>query len=226
MVSRVFLGNNGVMKSQSGNAFVITLLSIVLLGALTFVLSRQMGGTAMQSTSAEQEDLYANGLISTASQYEAVISQMLQTGATIDTLNFALPSDSDYTTGNTLLKVYHPAGGGMTPPKPIPAGMSDGRGNEFFLVTDNADWVAPSKNFTVFAVSSLSESVCQKLNKIITGSTAIPEIAGDAVSDFKSGGNGSLNAARCPGCEGKRMACVLFPDDNGQHLFYAIVAAP
>lgn len=213
------------MTSQSGNAFVITLLSIVLLGALTFVLSRQMGGTSLQSASDEQVELYANGLIATANQYSFVLEQMMQSGVhSNQSFNFMLPSDPDFNTGTTIYKVHHPAGGGMMPPKPVPAEMSDGQGTGIGFSLDEVEWMSSDPS-NILVLYSLSAAVCGKINKILTGSETIPSISSFNTDYFIEGGNAYLNATQCPGCDGKPMLCMYSPDEN-QHIFYAVLYSP
>lgn len=210
------------MGSQSGNAFFITLISVVLLGALTLVVARQMGGNAVQSISAEKAALYANEIISQATSAANVVHQMMETGATVDTLNFDRPSDASFNTGNTLVKLFHPAGGGLNLPKPIPADMAGtGSFNVYKVGLDYVDWTPtfPGKD-VVSSIYDIRAEVCAAINKRLTGSETIPDWAG-GFEDF-GGEGGAMTVGNCAGCDGKPLLCV---HDTGNDIygFYAVL---
>ena len=206
---------------QSGNAFVITLISVVLLGALTMVVARQMSGGAANSISDEKVALYANQVINQATSAANVVQQMMSTGTTVDTLNFDLPTDAAFNTGTTINKLYHPAGGGLNVLPSIPADMvGTGGFNVASVGIDFVEWTPSASSDVVMRVFDLRQEVCAAINKRLTGSETIPDWNGD----FEDFGNesGSMFAVNCATCSGRPMLCVKDLSDN-VYGFYAVL---
>lgn len=223
------------MKRQSGNAFFVTLLSVVLLGALTFVLSRQMGGVDAGSTaiSAERASIYADKLMGQALVMQDALIKMSETGTTFSNVNFILPSDAAFNTGSNINKVYHPGGGGVNLPMDPPTDMLDPSYNftdptlRYWQVKTNAntEWTPTTDTDILYSFLGLSAEVCAALNEKITGSKAIP--VGVGGFGFQSlftntGTPADLISGRCPSCVGYPMLCVQHPTYTYQRVFYTI----
>lgn len=220
-------------RTQSGNAFVITLISVILLGALTFVLTRQMNATVPDQLSDEKASLYAERFIAQANAMQLVIQQMLQTGASVETLNFDEPSSGTFNSGNTMLKVYHPAGGGYNySPLPLEARSSSWSGSGLtdygwhFQYGYNVEWTPTAATDIIYTLMGLTQQICEKINLKLTGDATIPTASyasGSPYNALFSNGATDANfmAADCAGCDGKQMLCVK--DGTTNYGMYAIV---
>ena len=221
------------MNHQRGNAFIITLVSVILLGALTFVTMRQMGASTSQTLSDEKATLYANQLIAQANEMKGVIDQMLTTGSTIDTLNYDLPSSGTFNSGTTINKVFHPAGGGLNVPAINPeSAASDytGTPNWGIQYGYNVEWTPSTDTDVIYTFMGVKKSICAKINFLLTGNSTIPmsiQPNGTGFSRFFSHGatDADFLSSDCSSCNGKPQYCVGKSGGNTtDYAFYSIVA--
>lgn len=217
------------LKARRGNAFLITLVSVVLLGAVTFVLSRQIGGTQAQNIAPEKAELYANQIIAHAEAMKMVLQQMQSLGVKPEEVSFEKSSSGTFNSGDVAKKVYHPAGGGLTlPPDPSADFYKTGYGMAFvnwqYQNVTNVEWTPSTATDIIYSISGLRDDVCAAINKKITGSTAIPvvslNVGGKLV--YVTSGNSNFMASNCTACNGLPMLCIQ-KDNTGTNTFYSIV---
>lgn len=210
-----------------GNAFLITLVSVVLLGTLTLVVARQMGGSTAQNISTEKADLYASRVITHAEEMKAVLQQMQMLNVDPASLDFEKPSSGTFNSGTTSLKVFHPAGGGL---KESPVPPSDFYKTGYSGVTDwqlqkgtNVEWTPSSATDVIYSLWGMNDAVCSAINKKITGTTTIPTTGVLFSSVFQFGATDSaFTASDCASCSGYPMLCI---QSSGTNAFYSIVLA-
>jgi hypothetical protein len=218
---------------QRGNAMIYILLSLALIGALTLVMSRQadQGGDDL---SADQAELLATQILAYAASAQTAVDGMMQTGSTAAQINFIRPSEAGFDTPPNIHKLYHPAGGGLS------AGPSNSNIFTGTSVTpppgwyvaryNNVAWTPTSANDVIITAHQISESICKSINKKITGTSTIPQLAGTTLlgnvllgTSNGASGNENLTATECPGCVGFPSLCIA----NGPGLawsFYSIIS--
>ncbi len=216
-------------RKTRGNAFLITLVSIILLGALTFVVARQINSTSAQTISNDDAEIFASRIMAAGEEMKLVIQQMQMMNVTIDQLNFDLPSSGTFNSGNTLLKVYHPSGGGMKPVTiPTRALRTTISPTQWQIQTGtNVEWTPTAASDVIFSFYQPSDAVCKKINKKITGSeTTVSLPVGAFTSQLFILGNNpplDLDSTTCPNCVGYSSLCVSTP--SGPNIYYSVVAA-
>lgn len=222
------------IKRESGNALIYVLIAVVLFGALSFALSRQMDSGETATLSDEKADLYATQLINYVAQAKGSVDQMLFSGSKISDLVFTLPGTATFETGSPIHKVYHPGGGGLIPgvlpPEVVydsiselwPPGWYMGRFN-------NVEWSPSTDDDVILVAYKIAESVCESINLKLTGSMSIPTIVTSSAlyevfvdpAIHNSGVPTDFLEASCASCKGKPSLCVTY---NGDFAFYSIIA--
>src|SRR5262245_7145714 len=116
------------MKSQSGNALWFILIAIVLLGALTMLLTRS-GSTSSQSGNVERLRITASQILRYAKGLESAVDQMKTRGVSENEISFQNSTTAtNYTNATctrTDCKVFDVGGGGQDY-KAAPSGANDG----------------------------------------------------------------------------------------------------
>jgi hypothetical protein len=189
--------NQGMKRtlSQSGNALWFILLAIVLLGALTILLSR--GGTSVnQSGDVEQARIKSGQLMRYAKGIEASIDQMKLRGVSESLISFENDDTAtDYTNAGCTTndcKVFANGGGGQTYNKP--GGVNDGS-DWIFTGANNVGTIAypvgttasRTGNDLVMLLPNVSTEVCIQANKdlgVAIDSTIPEDSTGIATTPF------------------------------------------
>ena len=215
-------------NTDAGNALIYVLIAIVLFAALGFTLSRQTTDSDVSEIDDAKVEFYAAQIIAYAAQAKSAVDQMTFTGSTITDFDFVLPGGAGYTTAPHIHKIFHPEGGGLTrgnlPPKavleistPPDAGWHMGRFN-------NVEWTDSTGTDVILTAHQITKSVCEALNKKITGSTTIPALTGD-LDDYliDTATDNDLTVAVCASCESYMSLCV---SDNtvSAYSFYTVLA--
>lgn len=220
-------------KTETGNAFVYILLAVVLLAALTLVLSRsQEGDSSMDELTEAKIELYANNIIQYAAAAQRAVDQMTISGTVIDNIDFILPSDAAFETGSDINKLYHPDGGGLVY-KPMPSNYQDEIASApsagFYIGRfNNVEWTETSADDVIFTAWEINDQVCAKINKLITGSSTIPTVtSADPSSQFVDttfGGaaNADFTTTECAACESYPTLCI---QSGSVKAYYQILAS-
>lgn len=223
-----------MIKNQKGNVFVYILIAVGLFAALMFVISKSATQTDAAGELSEGESkIVAGEIITYAASATNTLSQMQQTGATINMIDFMLPSDTDFNIAPTIYKFFHPDGGGFNyKPLPTKASADDKTGlaaGYYIGRFNNIEWTPTTANDVVFTAYEIKESVCKELNQKVVGSTNIPTVTGDSLQnlfvydDLHSGTNANFMKADCPICDEISALCVT--DGSGKYAFYSILEA-
>lgn len=225
------------INTQSGNALVYVLIAIALFAALSFTLARNTDTSEADMLSDDQAELYAVQLISYATQAKSAVDQMIFTGSDIDDLDFTLPNEADFNTPPHIHKVYHPDGGGLNPARipeeAIDQSTSDPPPRWYMGRFNNVEWTDTSNDDVILVAFQIKQSVCEKLNQKITGSTSIPTM-GDSIKEtmiddaYYTGTNVDLTtdptgSPICGDCHKKASLCVQNQAGDA-YGFYTIIA--
>ena len=222
--------NSESRKNERGNVLIYVLIAIALFAALSFTLGRQTDTGEAGTISDDKLTLYATQMIDYAAQVKSVIDQMEFQGIRYDDMDFTLSTDADFenqTTTRNIYKVYHPAGGGLID-KPIPEDVLQAvsSGAKWHLGRfNNVEWTPTTDQEIILTAHQISEPLCKKLNTIITGSDAIPQLSGNIGTFFvDTSTNEDLENSDCNACIDKLSLCV----ENGTgdaYSFYNIIVA-
>ncbi len=225
-------------QNEKGNALIYVLIAIALFAALSMTLGRQTDTSEAGSLSDEKAEIYATQLVNYAGQAKSAVDQLIFTGTKIEDIDFTLPAEGSFGNPPAGNKIYHPAGGGLSPgilnPEAVsqtdtnpPAGWYMGRFN-------NVEWTKTTATDVILVAYQINKKICEKINEKITNSTAIPELA-DRISatminaSLHSYGNvdfttktGTVNVI-CPECDNKASLCVQSHHEE-IYGFYTILA--
>lgn len=210
---------------------IYILIALALLGALTFTLTRQaeQGGDDIAQ---DQADLLATQVIAYAGAAKQVIDQMTMSGSNVNALSFVTPNQTSFDTGSNIHKVYHPSGGGLSyktaDPKFFDSLIAFSNPEEGFYIGryNNTVWTPTSALDVLFSVYGIKQSICEALNRRITGSPTIPTHGSTRTAlvpgEYHNLGTNSFNPGQCPACEGMPSLCVS-NGDASVFIYYSIL---
>lgn len=230
-------------SSQSGNVLIYVLIAIALFAALSFTLGRQTDSSEAGSLSSEKAELVATQLISYASQAKSAVDQMEFQAIRMTNLNFILPTESGFNSGTNIYKVYHPDGGGLNPgtmPENAKAsGISNPDAGWYMGRFNNVEWTplgssAGAGNYedVILTAYGISQTICENINKKITGDTTIPtsqEALKDILVDHqRHSGTSNTDITTetgsppvCAECHNRASLCI---QEGGIFAFYTVIA--
>lgn len=222
-----------MIGNQKGNVFVYILIAVGLLGALMFALSKSASQSDAGAELSDGENkIIAGEIIAYAASASNALSQMQQTGATINMVDFMLPSDTHFNDAPTVYKLFHPDGGGLNykaiPAKAIVASSSGLAPGYYVGRFNNIEWTPTTAQDVVFAAYKLKKGVCEELNRKVAATTTIPTVSAATLpnlfvfDDLHSGTNADFNKVNCAACEEVSALCVT---DGTDYVFYSILEA-
>lgn len=222
------------MKSQSGNALVFVLIAVVLLGALTMMLTRS-GGSSDDSGDYERMQIYASEIMRFGKDLQNGVQTLISRNCSENTLNFdyssaatgyenaAAPSDQS-------CDLFSAKGTGLTwktPPSNLTSsaylvnaantlsGAGCDTGNS--TCTDLALWV-----------TGLSVDACVQINQMlnVTNPSNAPPADSDNLVDTTTKFTGSYGFVRAVAdagsvISGKDAACIQ--TSAGNYAFYYVI---
>ena len=220
-------------RADTGNAFVYILLATVLLGALSFAISKNQDASPQSDIDDARVRSAVTSILSYEAQARNAINGMVQSGTKIDDIDFVLPNKTAFNTAPNINKLFHPNGGGLQW-RALPAsavgpsqgsslpvqGMYVGRFNNF-------QWTPSTAQDVVFTAHTITKDVCAALNLKITGSAAIPNIGNSRPmmvdSAISATANVDMTVSKCATCDGKPSFCVFNGGSN--YDYYSILVA-
>lgn len=217
-------------RGESGNAFMIVMLGVVLFAALMFTFSRsaRQGGENMSD---RQAQLAIADILTYAERIESAANRTMIRGLSESQLSFENPSSAGYANGGcpgNSCKVFHKSGGAVEWKKPAPG-----------LLTVTGDWVITGHNEVpdvgddakpdlVLMLPGLSRSVCLKINEVLKVANAGGNPPQDADTIDQTKFTGSFSSAARIGAaaqlSGIRTACVMHTQPNpDDYVFYRVL---
>lgn len=218
---------------ERGNVLLLIMAAIVLLGLLTQMVSRS---SQQQSDVIELQtrDNQINAMFTQSSTLNGAIQQMVANGedpATLyQNLLMTAPGDGGFETAPHRFKVYHPLGGGVNYMSRS-SSTSDGSA----VVADNFK-INPGSIVTgvgptdatigdiLFTASIASDSYCQRINELITGSTHVPVLDTAVFDDLLAGTPVTIDGTNCADCVRVPRICVS--NTGGSAWAYYAVLLP
>ena len=200
--------------NETGNVLFIILIAIAALALLTQMLSHSSSEQSDTLLRQAQDDEISR-MLTQAATLSSGLQQMVMNGedaaALYLNLSILKPGDAGFETSPHYLKIYHPFGGGIKY-------MSSSSGSNSTVATDFK--ISPASIITgvgatdtlgdiLFTSKISSEALCQKINKILTGSTAVPPILVTADFDLLFAGTAiTITAGNCASCVNIPRLCV------------------
>lgn len=157
------------------------LLAIFLIGLITAAL--RSGG--LEGANTDREDLVIKiaQVRQNAAEFEHAINLIMQNGISEDDISFASPdAPSVYGTydSSPISEVFNPSGGAATY-RPVPSGINDGSGWEFYGSTALPD-VGSDRSDLVAVLPHVSEAFCAQINTITNQTAQQPTDTGECVN--------------------------------------------
>lgn len=215
------------MSRENGNAMVYVLIAIALFGFLTVALSRQNNQSDGQDLTDEIVSLFTNELINYTSSAQQVLDMMIMSGSDVSDLVFLTPGDAGFETGSHAHKVFHPAGGALKHEANYTADASNGGSNDWWFQDNlNVEWTDTTAADVIITANDIKQSICENINRKITGNTTIPALTGDTEDIFDPDNYtaGAFNSTNCAGCDGFVTLCVSNSAVD-TFAYYSIIAA-
>ncbi len=205
-------------RQENGNAFVYVLIAVVLFAALSFILVRQEDSKETGTITPETAKILATQLITTATQIKSALDQMQFAGTNASEMDFAKPGA--FGAAPHFDKVFHPDGGGVTLPplssNALPVTTVTTPNSSWYLGRfNNIEWTPTTAQDIILTAYGINEMVCEEVNRIIIGTTDIPQLTQTARSllvDVAEHGtaNNPLTPVNCPDalCADQVSLCV------------------
>ena len=201
-------------RREKGNVLFIILIAIAALALLTQMLSHSSVEQS-DALSRQAQDDEISRMLTQAAVLSGAIRQMVINGedaaALYLNLSILKPGDAGFETSPHYLKIYHPFGGGIKY-------MSSSSGNSSTVATDfniskasiiTGVGATDTLGDILFSAKISSEALCQKINKILTESTAVPPILATADFDLLFAGTAvTIAAGNCASCVNIPRLCV------------------
>jgi hypothetical protein len=232
--------NNSNRNNESGNAFIIVMVGVVMFVALSFTVSKGMRSDNTNKLSVREIELAASDILNYASQMERAINRMRRNGISETELDFSNTVDTAYITNPNCIddtcKVFHPAGGNIRFTSP-PDGANDGtlwRINGRNNVHELGRTCFGSSRCTdlIMFLNGMDLDVCNEINaKLGHNFSTPPTDPGNAVG-YKNrfgigsmfGSNTSIGDATGNPINGLSSACVQTDATPTEyHFFYALI---
>lgn len=228
--------------SQAGNALWFILIAVVLLGALTILLTRS-GSNVTQSGDVEQQRITASQLLRYAKGLESAIDQMKMRGVSENTISFENSTTAiDYTNASctsTDCKLFDAGGGGQTyRPAPTSASTDEWIFTGANNVGTTDDPVGTTDDITgndlIMLLPNVREDLCKQINRDLdvgTSGTIPVETTGIATTAFTGTYPGGaavvLDGDPTPfELDGKRGGCFInaAPNPDVIYFYYVLLA--
>ena len=217
------------MNRASGNILMYVLIAVVLFGALSFVLTRQLDDESPVGSVAEgKARLRGEELINYATSMRTAIEQMRVMQNVLPTeLSFLKPTDTGYATPPNNGKVYHPAGGGLNVFNATDETFEPGSAKRGWVAQQgtNVQWTSSSASDVIFTFLDVATDACKAINYRLYKDDTIPTTTINASVMLINGGgdDGDFTLASCPSCNQRVSFCVK--DSAGANVFYNVVLA-
>jgi hypothetical protein len=217
------------MKSTSGNVLLYVLIAVVLFGALSFMLTKQMDGNSTTNSLKRGTDrLSSEDLINYATTMRSVVEQMTVIQNVLPTeFSFIKPADVGYNTPPHSAKVYHAAGGGMNLFNAKDAFFAPTSAKRGWIVQQgtNVEWTRTTASDIILTFLDVENSLCQEINTRLYKDSSIPTTTVDSSAMLVNGGgdDADFTLASCPSCNQRVSFCIK--DAAGKNAFYNIILA-
>lgn len=223
--------------SARGNATIYVLILVALFAALGFVVSRQGDTSESSALTGQKADLVAGEILTYPAQVKQAIDMLTMSGVDPSDLNFTQPGQVNFNTAPTINKVFHPDGAGLSlatlPAQAVAESSNNPPAGWYLGMFNNIEWSTTTEPDVILVAYQISEDMCKRLNKKLTGAETIPVMT-DTIPNLlidkeypagnviHSGTNDNLTVANCAACEGRPSLCVGDPGGT-RYGFYSMI---
>lgn len=216
-------------RSESGNAFMMILIGIVLFSALAFTFTRS-GRQGISNVSAQEASLIASDVIAYGQALERGVNRMRVKSISESDLDFS-GAGGGYTNpgcSDDKCKIFNPAGGQQIW-QPNIKKANDGTAWVFTgaisvakVGRDDGDAKASE---LIAVMANVNPAICMEINRklnVTNPADAPPVSNGVGVSTLYAGTFTAGSAISSPELDGKRAAC--FKDGTRNHYYQVLLA--
>lgn len=223
------------LRRQRGNALWLLLIAIVLMGAVTMILSRS-GSSVEQTGDYEYARVKALAVLRYAQGLEAAVQQLMINGCSENDISFENGAvaglENTRNPSNEFCFVFSPKGAGQTWQSFSEADVFNGGDavvlNDLAVEGVGTDGNA-AENTDLLLLIETTQSICLQINRELGVSTDAAEIT-TKVADFTKAYQGDFNPpslrigdADSPALKGRMTGCVI--GLGGEYLFYQVLMA-
>ena len=200
---------------QRGNILIAILVAIVVVAMLTMAVS-QYSEQQSDSVTRQTQDDQISRTLTQASTLGSAVHQMLVNGedpATLYTnLSQLKPGDTGFETAPNNFKIYHPLGGGvsyMAASSPQASAIATAFNINAASIIKGVGPTDVTVGDIVFTAKIASASACQRINKILNGSTTVPVLTTSTFDAlFTAGTTVTVDSSNCASCVNVPRLCV------------------
>ncbi len=224
-------------SKSSGNALIYVLIAIILLGALSFAISRSSDSNPQGEISEAAAKTAATSILAYEAQVKSAVNQMIMNGTKPSDIIYTMPWEPTFNDAPTANKLFHPDGGGLqwkgfnpsifrTGGNPTPDYSLSNAYNGYYVGRfNNVAWTATTNRDIIFSAYAVKSEICAELNRKVDGTTAVYTVGtGESPrrlfmqNAYHNGGWNDITATTCPACENKNSLCV-------SNTYYSVIYA-
>lgn len=217
---------------QSGNAFILILLGIVLFVALSLSISRGMRSDTTSNISKQEAALAASDILAYAQKTERAVNRLRRTGVSENDISFnqTFVTGYDHTpVAADTQKIFHPDGGALSWRAP-PEGSNDDSpwrytGETCIAHVGNGvtgcDTDSIDNEELIAVLPNVVTSVCEEINKRLN-ITDIPLDTGGGMSTTKY--QGTFTDGTEIILSGGPFNTACFTDGTNNHFYSVLIA--
>ena len=223
--------------NQSGNVFLIILIAVGLLAAVTIMISRS-GSNVEQSGDVEQNRIKISQIQRYAKAVEVGIQRLMLNGCSENEISFENNVDADYINPKSptdqSCHIFGPEGAGLEW-REFSGGELISAGHNLAFVyniaIEGVETDAGVAGNDLLFVTRISQSLCAQINKELGIATAAAGITAgiDEWNDAYKGRFVSttvvlgVSSGRAAAVQGHHAGCVI--DDGGDYVYYHVLLA-
>ena len=205
-------------KNESGNVLWFILITIVLIGLLTAILSRS-GSNVDQTGNVEQERIKISKMLRYVKGVESAVQQMKLRGISESDLNFDKAAANSTNCTSNDCKVFHVDGGGisyMAPPDGISASATDW----VYVGTNNILNVGTTSGDLIIVLRDINDASCAQINRMLD----VTKGSADNAIDFTVFDGSFSETQTIDNSGGHPSGCQIYNNGgSNENIFYYVL---
>lgn len=224
-------------KNQNGNVLFLVLLAVAMFAALSYAATSSMRGRG-GDTASENNLIKSSNITQFGGAVRTAVAKLIVTNkCTVEEISFEGPpfdgSDTDYVNAASpadfSCHIFHPNGGSLSR-MPPPKDANDGRDWAYIearihKIGPDQTLCGPDCNELIITLGGLTKSVCEKLNKKLTGSTTIVQQDNGVNYENKKYTGSFTSGVDFDGAGVAGLYEVCTQDANGTYYYYNVLYA-
>lgn len=217
-------------SSQSGNVLFIILIACALFGALSYAVSNMMRSNNPNQIGEQKGEVFATEILDYGRAVRQGVQAVLINGCDVTDVSFANNIVSGYAHGSAdTCKIFNPSGGGVNYMAPLDDWLADVSGppalqGTWYFPADvcvpdigtgssGCDSDGTDNEDLVMILPYIKSEICNKINKLVSGSNSTLAGSGDEWPDAGTKFTGSFSDGVALDQDGRMAGC--FAGDGG-----------